>query len=148
MDENQLWDIRAFVYGHFAQTTHSPSVGETATHFGLTHEQAASAYEELHQRHAFFLKPGTHNILMANPFSGVETPFKVHANDKTYFANCAWDSLGIPAALQVDAVIEAVCAQSGEEIQLTVRGQKVQNTGALVHFLVPFKNWYDDLPFT
>lgn len=148
MDENQLWDIRAFVYGHFAQTTHSPSVDETATHFGLTHEQAASAYEELHQRHAFFLKPETHDILMANPFSEVETSFKVHANGKTYFANCAWDSLGIPAALHADAAIEAACAQSGEKIHLTVRGQKVQNTGALVHFMIPFKNWYNDLPFT
>ncbi len=148
MDENQLWDIRAFVYERFAQTTHSPSVDETATHFGLTPQQAASAYEELHQRHAFFLKPESYDILMANPFSGVETPFKVHANDRTYFANCAWDSLGIPAALHADAAIEAVCAQSGEKIHLTIRAQTVQNTGTLVHFLVPFKNWYNDLPFT
>src|SRR5215208_7953042 len=148
MDENQLWDIRAFVYGHFAQTTYSPSVGETATHFGLTHEQAASAYEELHQRHAFFLKPETYNILMANPFSGVETPFKVHANDKTYFANCAWDSFGIPATLQVEAEVEAACAQTGEPIRLRVTGQQVQDSDALVHFLLPFRDWYNDLTFT
>jgi hypothetical protein len=148
MEENTLWDIRAFVYQHFAETTRPPRVEETAARFALTHEQAASAYEALHQRHAFFLQPGTHNILMANPFSGVETPFKVHANDKTYFANCAWDSLGIPAALHIDAEIDAICSQSGENIHLMVSRGDVQYEAALVHFLVPFKNWYNDLPFT
>lgn len=148
MNEDQIWDIRAFVYQHFAETTRPPSVDETAARFALTHEEAVSAYEALHQRHAFFLGPGTHRILMANPFSGVETPFKVYANDKTFFANCAWDSLGIPAALHADGQIEAECAQSGESIRLTVSGQRVQYESGLVHFLVPFTNWYDDLPFT
>lgn len=148
MEENILWDIRSFVYQHFAETTRPPRVEETASRFALTHEQAASVYEALHQRHAFFLQPGTHDILMANPFSGVETPFKVHADHKTYFANCAWDSLGIPAALHVDAEIDARCSQSGENLHLTVHGGEVQHDAALVHFLVPFKEWYDDLPFT
>jgi hypothetical protein len=148
MEENKLWEMRAFVYQYFAETTRPPHVAETASRFALTHEEAVSAYETLHRRHAFFLKPGTHDILMANPFSGVETPFKVYANDKTYFANCAWDTFGIPAALHVDAEIEAACAQSGEGIRVTVNRQKIRNEAGLVHFLVPFKDWYDDLPFT
>jgi len=148
MDENLIWEIRAFVYRHFAETTHPPQVDETAARFALTHEEADSAYEELHGHHAFFLKPGTHDILMANPFSGVETPFKVYAKDKTYLANCAWDSLGIPATLGMDAEVEAACAQSGEPIQLIVTNQQVQDSDALVHFLLPFKDWYNDLAFT
>ena len=148
MDEDQIWDMRAFIYSHFAETTHAPSVDEAASRFDLTSEEAASTYEMLHQRHALFLQPETHDILMANPFSGVETPFHVHANKKTYFANCAWDSFGIPAALDTDATIEAVCSQSGEKIHLTVLNQDVQDSDAMVHFLVPFKNWYNDLPFT
>ena len=148
MDENLIWQIRAFVYRHFAGTTRPPSVDETASQFGLSREEAASAYEGLHQRHAIFLKPGTHDVLMANPFSGVKTLFQVHANDKTYFASCAWDSFGIPAALHVDARIEAECAQSGEPIGLAVSNRKVNDSDALVHFLIPFKDWYNDLPFT
>ncbi|HLO33054.1 MAG TPA: organomercurial lyase [Anaerolineales bacterium] len=148
MDENKLWDLRAFVYQHFAETTYPPLVNDVASHFALSHKEVASAYEELHQRHALFLKPGTHEILMANPFSGVETPFKVHANSKTYFANCAWDTLGIPAVLHLDAEIETACAQSGEPIRLRVTGQQVQNSDVLVHFLLPFREWYNDLVFT
>jgi len=145
---NNLWEIRAFVYDHFKDTALPPTVDDTAARFDLTHEEAASAYEELHQRHAFFLEPGTHNILMANPFSGIETPFKVHAANKTYFANCAWDSLGIPAALHFDGKIEATCSQSGYPIQLNIKNRKVSASDALVHFLVPFREWYNDLVFT
>ena len=148
MDENKLWDIRAFVYHHFAETTRPPSVEDAAARFALSTGEAGEAFDELHQRHAFFLEPGTRNILMANPFSGIETPFRVHANGITYYANCAWDSLGIPAALHTDAEIEAACSQSGRSIRLSVSSQQVQESDALVHFLVPFKNWYNDLFFT
>ena len=148
LTEETLWNIRAFVYRHFADTTRAPSVGETAATFALTHEQAASAYEALHARHAFFLRPSSHEILMANPFSNTETTFRVHANGQTYFANCAWDSFGIPAALHIDADVEAVCAQSGQPISLQVRDGHVSESDVLVHFLVPFQHWYDDLVFT
>ena len=148
MDEDKLWSIRAFVYQHFVETSRPPDVDETASRFALTHKEASAAYEGLHERHALYLKPGTHEILMANPFSGVETPFRVQAHGQTYFANCAWDSLGIPAALQADAGIEAACAQSGEPIHLRVTGGQVQSAGALVHFLIPFREWYDDLVST
>ena len=148
MDENKLWDIRAFVYEYFAETTRPPQVDDVAAHFAVTQAEAISAYDELHGRHALFLQPGTHDILMANPFSGVETPFKVRANHKTYFANCAWDSLGIPAALHTDADVEAACAQSGEAIHVGVHEQQIRNSDALVHFLVPFRDWYNDLHFT
>ena len=148
LTEETLWNIRAFVYRHFADTTRAPSVDETAATFTLTHKEAVSAYEALHARHAFFLNPGSYEILMANPFSNTETPFRVHANGQTYFANCAWDSLGIPAALHIDADVEAVCAQSGQPISLQVRDGHVSESDVLVHFLVPFQHWYDDLVFT
>lgn len=146
--EKILWEIRAYVYRHFAGMTRAPSVDETAARFDLTHDEAASAYEELHNRHAFFLNPGTHEMLIANPFSNIETPFRVRANGKTYFANCSWDSLGIPAALHCDADVESVCSQSGEQISLQVRDEQVSASDGLIHFLVPFKHWYDDLVFT
>jgi hypothetical protein len=148
MDENQIWAIRAFIYRCFAEATRPPSIDETAAHFSLTDGQSAAAYEELQRHHTILLAPGTHDIQMAWPFSGMNTPFQVRANGKTYFANCAWDSLGIPAALHADAEIEAVGAQSGDRIQFIVTGQQVNGSDALVHFLVPFQNWYDDLAFT
>src|SRR5687768_4775049 len=150
MDNNHslLWQVRHFVYNHFADTTHSPSEEETAAHFNISIEEANTFYKELHNRHAFFLEPETLTIRMANPFSGIPTDFKVHANSKTYYANCAWDMLGIPVVLQSDAIIEAVCTESNESVQLEVKNGQPTHYDLLIHFPLPFARWYDDLLFT
>jgi hypothetical protein len=145
MNDTFLWQIRHFVYQHFAETTRPPSVDETARHFGISPEKAAEYFRELHNRHAIFLNPDVNTTMisvnttvaktsgktegnypafamrMAWPFSAIPTDFKVHANGKTYFANCAWDMLGIPAALHTDAVIEAVCTESHEKVRLEIK---------------------------
>src|SRR5687767_2808966 len=146
--ESLLWQARAFIYKHFAESSRAPSVEVTAQHFDIDVAQAGSLYRELHDRHAFFLEPGTLSIRMANPFSGIPTDFKVHANGKTYFANCAWDMLGIPVVVHSDAIIEAVCTESNDTIQLEIRDGRVTNGDLLVHFPLPFARWYDDLTFT
>ena len=159
IDNPLLWQIRHFVYTHFADTTHPPSVEETAAHFNITTEEASDYYKELHNRHAFFLEPETLTIRMANPFSGIPTDFKVHADGKTYYANCAWDMLGIPVLLHTDAVIEAKFTESNEAVQLEVKdgniaqaavpgGEDAASSTLLVHFPLPFARWYDDLTFT
>ncbi len=150
MDENLVWQGRHFVYSHFADTTRPPSVDETAAHFGISPEKSSELYKELHNRHALFLDVDKVAIRMANPFSGIPTDFKVHANGKTYCANCAWDMLGIPAALHCDAVIDAVCTESNEKVELQVQNGKLRftNDDLRIHFPLPFARWYDDLVFT
>jgi hypothetical protein len=148
MNDTLLWQIRHFVYAHFADTTHAPSVDVTAAHFNISTAEASEYYKELHNRHTLFLEPDTLTIRMANPFSGIPTDFKVHANGKTYCANCAWDMLGIPAALHCDAIIEAKFTESNESVQLEIKDGKVTNSELLVHFPLPFSRWYDDLVFT
>jgi hypothetical protein len=128
-------------------------VDEAAMHFGISIEEAMELYKELHNRHALFLDIDEMAIRMANPFSGIPTDFKVHANGKTYFANCAWDMLGIPAALHCDAVIDAICTESNDSVRLEIKDGKITNhqftnTQLLVHFPLPFTQWYDDLVFT
>jgi hypothetical protein len=148
LDSSFLWQIRHFVYNHFADTTIQPSVDITAAHFNISTEEASEYYRELNNRHALFLEPETLTIRMANPFSGIPTDFKVHANGKTYFANCAWDMLGVPALLKCDAVMDAKFTESNELVQLEVKDGKVTNSELLVHFPLPFSRWYDDLVFT
>ena len=158
MDENLVWQVRHFVYSHFAETTRPPRVDEAVAHFGISIEESAELYKELHNRHALFLDLDKVAIRMANPFSGIPTDFKVHANGKTYFANCAWDMLGIPAALHCDAVIDAVCTESNDTVRLEIKdGQIINhqftntqstNTQLRIHFPLPFARWYDDLVFT
>ena len=132
MDDSLLWQIRLFVYTNFADTAHAPTVDETAAHFNISAEEAREYYKELHNRHALLLDLESLTVRMANPFSGIPTDFKVHANDKTYYANCAWDMLGIPVMLHTDAVIEAVCTESNETVQLEIKnGQIIVNNVTL-----------------
>jgi hypothetical protein len=159
MKEDLIWQVRHFVYQNFANTTQPPSVEETAKHFEITNEEASDLYRELYNRHAFFLDLETLKIRMANPFSGIPTDFKVTVDGKTYFANCAWDMLGIPAALHTDAEIEAVCTESNKIVQIEIKNNKIAQAAVLggedaassdllVHFPLPFARWYDDLVFT
>lgn len=147
-DDNILWQVRHFVYTHLAETTRPPSVGETAAHFDISTEEASGLYIKLHDRHTLLLDSDKMAIRMANPFSGIPTDFKVHANRMTYFANCAWDMLGIPAVLHCDAVIDAVFAESNEAVKLEVHNGQITNNQLLIHFPLPFSRWYDDLVFT
>lgn len=140
------WAVRAFVYDFLVDNERPPTVDEAAVALGLTHERADTAYQRLNRRHALFLDPETLDIRMAHPFSGISTPFRVRANGHGYWANCAWDMLGIPAALHVDAEIEAhVTDAHHTRVMLSISGNQVHGHGELVHFPLPFQRWYDDL---
>ena len=57
---------------------------------------------------------------MAPPFSGVETAFRVIVDDKSYYANCVWDALGVVAALGRDGEVEASDAFTEEWMSLRI----------------------------
>jgi len=144
-----IWTVRHAIYRHFAETARAPEVEEIAAVCRITPEQAKAVLLDLDKAHALFLDPGTFDIRIANPFSSVPTEFRVAAGRRTYFANCAWDSFGVIAALGSDeGEIEAVCAENGASLRLAVRDGEVMDHGEVVHFLVPFSSWYEDLVFT
>jgi hypothetical protein len=148
MDEDLIWKVRGYIYDHFAETALPPSTETVAGIFQRERAVVEEIYGELHRRHALFLEPGTHAIRMAWPFSGVATRFQVLSGGLKYWANCAWDSLGIPAALHKDAQIDAFDAWSNEPIQLAIRSNNAIYADERIHFLAPFARWYDDIAFT
>ena len=142
------WTVRSFVYRHIVEHGRPPTVDETASALSIDPGEVRSAYRWLHERHALFLEPGTDVVRMAHPFSGVPTSFRVRANGRSYWANCAWDALGIPAALHADATISATYAEDGAPAHLRVEAGAVHGHGEVIHFPLPFRSWYDDLIFT
>jgi hypothetical protein len=85
---------------------------------------------------------------MAMPFSAVPTPFRVTTAEGAWFANCAWDALGIPAALGVDARIATSCADCGQPMTTEVHGGHLVNDSGVILFAVPAAHWWDDIRFT
>ncbi len=87
-------------------------------------------------------------IRMANPFSAVPTAYRVRAGGRSWFANCAWDAVGICAALHVDGMIETSCPDCGDAISLHVTDARPDDETLVFHCLVPASRWWDDIVFT
>jgi hypothetical protein len=82
------------------------------------------------------------------PFSAISTAFPVRIKKCSWWGNCIWDALGIPAMLKNDAKIDAACACCNYEMKLEVkRGKLLQNDG-IIHIAVPARDWYEDVVFT
>lgn len=141
-------ETRLFIYEHFARSGVAPTVARTAEALRVRPAAVEAAYDRLAATHALVLHPGTRDIWMAMPFSAVPTTFRVEANGRAYWANCAWDALGIPAALASvasDARITAQCGDCGEPLTLAIAGGALVRTDALCHFAVPAARWWDDI---
>ncbi|HET6865835.1 MAG TPA: organomercurial lyase [Solirubrobacteraceae bacterium] len=87
-------------------------------------------------------------IAFANPFATPPAPYRIQTSDAIHYAICAWDALGVLAALGRDGVAEGRCPDCGESIVLRIREGTLDPAEAVVHFLVPAANWYEDLGFT
>lgn len=102
-----------------------------------------AALDDLRRRRIVVLDHERRSVVMAHPFSGVETPWVVRAGDRRYVANCAWDTLGIAAALDADAAIDAVYAEDGAPAHLAVR-DGVSSGQGVIHLLLPPRQWQED----
>ncbi len=140
--------VKLAVYRHFAETGHGPSPTEVAGRVGSDVETVLDAYRRLRSQRLLVLEPGGSSIRMASPFSGVPTQHSVEAGGIQYFANCAWDALGVPAALHQPGTIHSRCEQSGEPFHLKVELQGPEPSNWLFHCLVPAAKWWDDIVFT
>jgi hypothetical protein len=144
--------VKLAVYGHFARTGRPPSPGEIGDRVGIAVADVVDAYRQLRAQRVLLLESDGASIRMAPPFSGVATQHVVTAGGVSYFANCAWDALGIPAALRQPATFHSRCEQSMEYLHLPVgplgpEGHAA-SAGWLFHCAVPAAHWWDDLVFT
>ena len=140
--------VKLAIYHHFARTGHAPSIGEVAKRTDSDAERLIESYHRLRAQRLLVLEKDGSSIRMAPPFSRVPTQHRVEADGIQYFANCAWDALGIPAAMQKAATVHSRCAQSGEPLHLNVDLQGPEPSDWLFHCLVPAAQWWDDIVFT
>jgi len=147
MDERDF-RVRSSTYRLFVELGRAPTVDEVADESGLATDEAESSWRRLHDQHALVLNPATAELRMANPFSAVPTAYRVHARDRWWYANCAWDAFGICAALHSDGRIETSCPDCGEPLSVKVRDKRPEDAGLLFHCLVPAAHWWDDIVFT
>jgi hypothetical protein len=132
-----------------------PSVATVARALDADADHVGAAFDRLSAGRAIVLKTGTRDILMAAPFARTHTEFSVVIGEHSYYANCIWDALGIPAMFAgagrpAEARIETRCPDCATALGVEVRdGQLViDGGGAVVHFAVPARRWWADIVFT
>jgi Alkylmercury lyase len=140
--------VKLAVYTSTASTGRIPSIQTVARLAGAEPDRVAQAYARLRASRLLYLEPDGTTIRMAPPFSGVPTQHRVTVDGIEYFANCAWDALGIPAALRRPGIVNSRCEQSLEPLHLTVGLAGPEASSWLFHCLVPAAKWWDDLVFT
>jgi Alkylmercury lyase len=140
--------VRAFIYDAIFAHGAIPTVAATAAGLACPPGDVAAAFRRLAQGHVVVLQQGSDEILMANPFSAVPTPFQVETGGRQYWGNCVWDALGILAMLKGDGRVLASCGDCNAAMTLTVREGAVVDSPGVAHFSVPAKHWWDNIVFT
>ena len=141
MDAGDL-DLRRRTYAFMVDAGRAPRADELGDA-----DDVVAGWRRLHDAHALVLNPATNELRMANPFSAVPTAYRVQAAGRWWYGNCAWDALGICAALRTDGRIETSCPDCGEAITVDVRAQRPDDERLLFHCLVPASYWWDDIVF-
>lgn len=140
--------VRLLVYGRLLDTARAPDAAELVDALDTPLGQVQAALHRLHDTHMLVLKPDSTDIWMANPLSAVPTDFAVEVGDRSHFANCIWDALGVPAMLDADATIRTSCPDSSEPLAVRIEAQSLVPTEGVIHFAVPARHWWDDIGYT
>ena len=140
--------VKLAVYRHFAERGTRPSPQDIAAAVSSDVPSVLDAFRRLVKQRVLALEADGRTIRLAPPFSGVETQHVVTVGAIRYFANCAWDALGIPAALHREGVVRSRCEQSREPLRLAIGLDGPERCDWLFHSLVPASKWWSDIVYT
>jgi hypothetical protein len=122
-------DLRREIMLSFARTGRPPDVQDPATLSALADQHVVALDSD-------------GGVLMAHPFAAHHDGTRVAAGDSEWWGNCAWDGLGIVAALGLS---DAEVASGGVSVRVA-GGEVVDN--AWFHVAVPARHWWDDIAHT
>ena len=125
-------DLRRRIFTAFADTGRPPATLDPGD---------GALLRSLAEHHVVVLDDDD-GILMAHPFAAHRDGARVDAAGRTWWGNCAWDALGIVAALDLP---EAIVTASGVTIEIA---GAPPTTNALFHVAVPARRWWEDIAFT
>jgi Alkylmercury lyase len=121
--------LRRQIFASFAATGEPPRA------------TAGPELDELVDGHVVVLDSDGH-IRMAHPFAGHQDGARLDAGGRSWWGNCAWDALGIAAALELR---QATVTSNGIIIAIN-DGQLAGE--AIFHVAVPARRWWQDIADT
>ena len=123
---------------------YAPEADELAALLGASEADVTAALHALADYHGVVLHPNSAKIWVIHPFATMPTNFVVRADTGAgeWWGNCAWDGLGIVAALG----LRSASVTSGD-VTLHVRDGALMDN-VLFHVAVPAAHWWDDIEHT
>ena len=122
--------LRREIFETFAATGAPPDVAD------------GPVLRSLVRQHVVVLDRDGARIRMAHPFAAPRDGARVEAGGRSWWGSCAWDGLGIVAALRLDQA-----TVTGNGVALRVEGGRVAGD-AVFHVAVPALDWWEDIRFT
>ena len=139
--------LRKLIYRHFLTEGCAPTLAQMATQLSRSLPDIRDGLQRLSQTHAFVSQENG-ELWRAAPFSAIPTAFPVQVGKHSWYANCVWDALGIPAMLHKEGRILASCGCCNYAMTLTVKNGALQQKEGIIHIAVPARQWYEDIVFT
>jgi hypothetical protein len=131
---------------HVIETGHSPTLQELADLAGLSEEKTAGLLKTLEQIHGVILVPDSLRVWSLHPFALNPTAFWVSTPTGGWWANCAWCSMGIWAALKQDVRISTTDGGEGSHLEFAIERGWPRRPDLWIHFPYPPERWWDN-PF-
>jgi hypothetical protein len=140
--------VRLRVYDLLLQTGGMPKIADLAHSLGRSLSDVTDSLKRLYAAKALALMPESGEVLMASPWSAVPTPYVVECGGRSWWANCGWDALAIPAAMGQKGKAITSCACCGESMTVEVDKRELLSGDGVLHISVPAKVWWNDIFFT
>ncbi len=131
---------------HVIETGHAPTLQKLADLAGVSEEKTAGLLKTLEQMHGVILVPDSVRVWSLHPFALNPTTFWVSTPTGGWWANCAWCSMGIWAALKQDVRISTTDGGEGSHLEFSIERGQTSRPGLLMHFPYPPEQWWDN-PF-
>jgi Alkylmercury lyase len=139
--------LRLLIYSQMIRRGKCPTVAEMADTLAVPTKKIRASLARLSETHAFMLQENG-ELWRVAPFSAIPTAFPVCVGKRSWFANCIWDALGIPAMLGKETHIGASCACCNFDMPIHVKAGKLVPAKGIIHIAVPARDWYRDVAFT
>ncbi len=134
--------IHHAVISHVAQSGYAPTVSSLCESLDWSEERVETSLTDLSESHGIVLKPNSFDVWAIHPFSLMPTPTWVTAGELSWWANCAWCSLGIGAALGRDIRVSTRLGAHDEQLNFEIRDGRCTTDDLLIHFPFPPTEWW------
>jgi hypothetical protein len=129
---------------HVGEKGHTPDITQLSALASRSQQETEDGLRELARMHGVILVPNSLEVWSLHPFALMPTRFWVSAKQGGWWANCAWCSLAIGAALHTEVRISTGDGAEDQPLEFLVHQGCASRPDVLMHFPYPPARWWDN----